>query len=181
PLARLMWLIERYRVIESVANGGGALNRWAAWEVDPPAMQKRAGVLAAQVRRLVLLAAAGDDTKLSQAFQALGAEHAAALLVVALEYEFADQLGALPQGPTGALSQLLFSPGADALLAAHRDDLALLCRCLNELAHPAVARNDAVRRRLERECAAAVARIAPQVAGLVELAGPSRDMIPLRR
>jgi hypothetical protein len=158
-LHRLMGHVRSAETLASRRGGPVLLNRWSAWELDPDVAQQLGTAQIDSLIAAVDLALTGRFADLARAIDQLERDKPVSLLIAELHAVLAEPLQKLPDGPTLTLSQLLLDPPSVGLLADYADDLALLCRAIQELAHPRVASTDSLRDKTRQVCVETATRL----------------------
>ena len=130
-LYRLMQIMaDSARLLETDADAT-ALNRWAAWELDPATMQRIGTDLRNRLRLASKAAVDRDQGGLAEQVSRIRAGVTALIssLLARLEAPLAD----LPAGPLSIVGQCVVGPTSTAWLLGQRRELADLCRYTMEM------------------------------------------------
>lgn len=111
--------------------GAVAIDRWAAWELDPATIERIGADLRNRLKLASKAAVDGDDGGLTEQVARIRPGNTA--LIAALLVKLQTPLADLPSGPLSIVGQCIAGPTPDAWMLAHRRELADLCRYTMEM------------------------------------------------
>ena len=163
--SRLLTLARDLRGLRRAGPDAAQLNRWAAWEMHPPAI---APAIIGPPNRLVLAVQSllgGDFEDAGEQLDRIAEEAALARLIGRIAWTIGDALAALPGGAPGGLGQAALPPHTGrAWLIAKRSDLAELCRYRTEAWHARATRRESLASECDRYVDHLTARILRSIA-----------------
>jgi len=157
----------------TAAGDAERLNRWSAWEIDPPALASAVDLDANRIVLAVQSLLAGNGEDVDRQVDAIERSAILSRLIGRIERTIGGPLDRLPTGLIGALGQAAFPPDPEtSWLAARRTDLAELCRYRTEAWHARRTRRES----LAGECDRYVEHLA---GNLLRSISPQRLTIPV--
>lgn len=112
-----------------------ALNRWAAWDMDPPTLARATRDLPNRLKIATAAAIDGDEEALVRELDRIDDDMPLARLVGRFALLLGDAVQTLPGGAVGTLGQFVETPPPDAWMIRHRFALADVCRYAVEQNH----------------------------------------------
>jgi hypothetical protein len=112
-----------------------ALNRWAAWEMDPPTLARATRDLPNRLKIATAAAIDGDEEALIRELDRIDHDAPLARLVGRFALLLGDAVQTLPGGAVGTLGQFVETPPPDAWMIRDRYALADVCRYAVEQNH----------------------------------------------
>ena len=109
-----------------------ALNRWAAWELSAPALARSASDLPGRLKLATHAANEERFDALAQQLSEIDRDAPVAKLLGRLAQVVGPGLADLPDTAIGPIAELTLPPPRDAWWLRKRDELATLCRYINE-------------------------------------------------
>ena len=135
------------------------LTEWPGWQADLNTNRKLLSDLELQLPIAIQMLASGQNNELRNALKEISDNIPFAELALLSASQIGDQYQALPDKSTGALGQLTYMPGQDALFGTMQFELAVLCRCINEYYKASIKGDTAALQALREYGAWAVARL----------------------
>src|SRR5262249_39437528 len=133
-------MMQLYRLTSTMADlaqitrGGGTgpdadvLNRWSAWFLDPELSRRPLADITSRLKLATAAAVQGDDNELNQQLERIDRDAPLVKLVGRLTAMLGGSLRELPAGAAGIIGAISVPPPPDALMLAHRRELADICR-----------------------------------------------------
>lgn len=136
--------------IHRLSDGPALLNRWAPMELAPGATARALSELPNRLKLATAAVIDGDDEALTRHIESMQEDALLVMLLGRLTARIGDAITDLPDGPVSIVGQMLHPPIDDAWLIGQREQLAHLCRYVQEMEHAQVSEEDALAYDLRR-------------------------------